>query len=225
MDSGWGSPALYIGCLQWAIAPTDLTGANPNPLVRPHAIGNSYGCPTSEGCQWDTLHDVVEAVRAAGIVMAVSAGNSGSGCSTIYDPPGLEPSVISVAATGYQSNTVASFSSRGPIPQYNNLKKPEISSPGSSVRSCVRNNGYASYSGTSMASPHINGAVALLVTACPHLAYNVDAIQPIIQQTAVALFSTQGCGGDTATTTPNNVYGYGQLDVHRAVTACIQSRK
>jgi len=225
MDRGYGTIASYVSCLQFAIAPTTVDGRNANPALRPHSVGNSYGCTSGEGCVYDSLHDAVESVRAAGVVMAVSAGNSGSSCSSVNDPPGLEPSVIGVGATGYQTNTIASYSSRGPVTVWGgSLMKPEIVAPGSSVRSCVRNGGYAVYSGTSMASPHINGAVALIVTACPDLAYDVDGIQQLLEDSAQALYSTQGCGGVGNNVSPNHVYGHGQLVLDAAVRMCSQKK-
>ena len=64
-----------------------------------------------------------------------------------------------------------------------------------------------------MAGPHVAGAVALLISAYPWLAGNVDQIENILEQSAVHLTSSQGCGGDSATAVPNNVYGWGRIDV------------
>jgi hypothetical protein len=64
-----------------------------------------------------------------------------------------------------------------------------------------------------MASPHVAGAVALLWSAFPALRGNVDHTEFILEQTAVHLTTTQGCGGDTSSQVPNNVYGYGRIDV------------
>ena len=50
MDQGNGTPATYTECFQFFIAPTDLSGNNPNPALRPHVMNNSWGCPASEGC-------------------------------------------------------------------------------------------------------------------------------------------------------------------------------
>ena len=64
-----------------------------------------------------------------------------------------------------------------------------------------------------MASPHVAGAVALLWSAFPSLRGNVDHTEFILEQTALHLTTTQGCGGDTSSQVPNNVYGYGRIDV------------
>jgi serine protease AprX len=214
MDAGVGRPSTYIECMQFFIAPTDLSGNNPDPSKRPDAVGNSYGCPTSELCTATSLRTAMDNVRAAGIFMSVSAGNSGSGCSTVSDPPALYDSAITVGATGFQTDGIASFSSRGPVTADGSGRaKPDLVAPGSSVRSSYPTGGYTALSGTSMASPHVAGAVALLWSAFPSLRGNVDHTEFILEQTAKHLTTTQGCGGDTSSQVPNNVYGYGRIDV------------
>lgn len=213
MDAGVGRPSTYIECMQFFLAPTDLAGNNPDPSKRPDVVGNSYGCPTEELCNATSLLTAMDSLRAAGIFMSVSAGNSGSACSTVTDPPATYDSAISVGATGFQTNTIASYSSRGPVTADGSGRaKPDLVAPGSSVRSSYPNNTYATLSGTSMASPHVAGAVALLWSAFPALRGNVDHTEQILQQSAVHLTSSQGCGGDTSSQVPNNVYGYGRID-------------
>ncbi len=90
MDQGNGTPARYTECFQFFLAPTDHTGGNARPDLAAHVINNSWGCPVTEGCtDPNVLKAIVENVSAAGIVVVVSAGNSGPACSTISDPPGL----------------------------------------------------------------------------------------------------------------------------------------
>jgi len=172
-------------------------------------IGNSYGCTSSEGCQTDSLKSAVQNVLSAGIFMSVSAGNSGSGCSTITDPPAIDAGVCSVGALGYQSNTIASYSSRGPI---GTRVAPSISAPGSSVRSSYPTNRYVSLSGTSMASPAVTGSIALVWQVRSDLRGKVPETLAHLERTATALTST-AC---SSTGIPNNVYGYGKLDVNKA---------
>jgi len=217
MDRGYGSPESYLSCLQFFLAPTDLNGNNPDVRLRPHAIGNSYGCTSSEGCLGDEFTEASEALRASGIFMSVSAGNSGPACSTIVDPPATEVSVITIGALAYKTDAIAAYSSRGPVAS---LRKPDLVAPGSSVRSCVPGGGYSSFSGTSMASPHVGAAVCLLTTLCPQISYNVDAWEDFMIATAKRLYTTQGCGGDTSSTTPNNVFGHGLLDIEAIARLC-----
>jgi subtilisin family serine protease len=224
MDQGNGTPTTYIECFQWFLAPTDLAGQNPNPALAPDVINNSWGCPTSEGCNtgnFATMNTVVESLRAAGIAVVVSAGNDGSGCSTVGTPAAIFDAVISVGSTT-SSDVISSFSSRGPVTvDGSNRRKPDISAPGSGVRSSVPGNSYSSMSGTSMAGPHVAGAVALLLSADPALSGDVDAIEKRLERSALLRTTTQGCGGDSTTIVPNNVFGWGRLDILKAVTTLL----
>ena len=62
-----------------------------------------------------------------------------------------------------------------------------------------------------MAGPHVAGMVALLLSARPDLAGNVDGIENVIEQTALHLTSTQTCGGVPGSQIPNNTFGYGRI--------------
>jgi len=166
----------------------------------------------------------MENLRAAGIFMAVAAGNRGPGCGTIDDPPGLDAAAITIGAATL-TDAIANFSSRGPVTvDGSNRRKPDLVAPGVSIRSAVPDNSYAFKSGTSMAAPHVAGAVALLWSAFPHLRGNVDDTQLILQESALALTTTQGCGGDTSIAVPNNVFGYGRIDLLAAYNLIEASR-
>ena len=178
MNQGVGTPATYTECFQFFIAPTDLAGNNANPAVRPHVINNSWGCPASEGCVTRAeLEAIVNNTQAAGIFVASSAGNSGPGCSSVDGPPAIYSATFATGAIDI-TNTLASFSSRGPSTFYTpNLLKPNLSAPGVNVRSSTRTGDttYGNFSGTSMASPHVAGVVALLWSARPQLLRNIAA--------------------------------------------------
>jgi subtilisin family serine protease len=221
MDSGRGTPARYTECFQFFIAPTDLTGKAPNPDLRPHVINNSWGCPSSEGCAATTLQLVVEHTQAAGIFVEASAGNSGSGCSSVTDPPALFAAAFSTAAYDV-SNKLAGFSSRGPVTSDGSMRpKPDVAAPGVRVRSSWPGGMWATLSGTSMAGPHVVGVVALLWSARPELARDIDATKALLRASArpdVVLKSVETCGGLPSDFVPNNSFGYGRVDAFRAVT-------
>lgn len=211
MDQGNGTPATYAECFQWFIAPTDLNDENPDPSMAPHVINNSWGCPASEGCTDPTvLQSVVENVRAAGIMVVVSAGNSGSGCSSVETPAAIYDASFTVGNTTI-NDTIAGSSSRGPVTADGSGRlKPDISAPGTSIRSSIRNGNYAVFSGTSMSGPHVAGHMALLMSSDPGLIGNIDQLEALTRDSALALTSTQDCGG-TAGLVPNNVFGYGRI--------------
>jgi serine protease AprX len=217
MDQGKGSPASYSECFQWFIAPTNLNDQNADPSKAPDVINNSWSCTVGEGCTWDTLQSVVNNTRAAGILVVASAGNSGSGCNTINNPPAMYGSAFTVGATDNIDN-IAPFSSRGPG-SGTNLLKPDVTAPGVSVLSSTKTGGYGYLSGTSMAAPHVTGLVALMLSADPLLRGNVDAIENIIHQSSVPLTTTaQDCGGVSGSQVPNNTFGYGRIDAEKALT-------
>ena len=207
-------------CLQWMIAPTDLDGQNPDPSKAPHVVNNSWVCEPDEGCEApDALKMVIENVRAAGIVVLGGSGNDGPGCSSSVFPPAIYESYFSVGATTDQDQ-MADFSSRGPILiDGSNRIKPDITAPGQSIRSSSPGNVYSSGSGTSAAGPHVAGLVALLISANPELAGNVDLIEEIIAKTAVLPTTTQVCGNSSEV--PNSVYGWGRIDAYAAYQEAI----
>ncbi|MCB1609733.1 MAG: S8 family serine peptidase [Xanthomonadales bacterium] len=225
MDEGNGTPSTYADCFQFFLAPTDLAGNNPDPLRAPHVINNSWGCPTSEGCiDPAVLQTLVENVKAAGILVVVSAGNSGtSGCGTVNTPAAIYEASFSVGNTNSSDNMVAS-SSRGPVTvDGSNRIKPNVTAPGQSIRSSLRTGGYGFKTGTSMSGPHVAGAAALLMSADPSLKRDPERIEDLLEQTAAPVNSTQTCGGIPTTTIPNPVFGHGRIDVAAALTLLRQS--
>lgn len=216
MDRGNGTPATYLECFQFFLAPYPVKGtpAQGDPAKAPDLTTNSWSCPPSEGCAADTLRAAVEAQRAAGIMTIVAAGNSGAaGCSTVTDPPGLYDASYTVGAVDIRTGLLASFSSRGPVSIDGSRRvKPDITAPGTLTRSAVRGGSYGTFQGTSMATPHVAGAVALLWSAYPHLRGQIDLTEQLLNESAVRI-NTTSC---SSTTIPNNLYGYGRLDIKAA---------
>lgn len=227
MDAGNGRAYTYAECFQFFLAPTDLSGQNPRPDLRPHVINNSWGCPAvGELCAANTLKAIVDNLDASGIFVEASAGNDGPNCSTVQDPPAIYNSAFSTGAISGTTNALQSFSSRGPVNvDGSGRMKPNIVAPGASVRSSLRNSAGTSYgtmSGTSMAGPHVVGAVALLWSGRPHLVRDVARTKRLLERTANPVGITvgsnsAGCGGIASV--PNNHFGYGRLDVLAAYNA------
>ena len=229
MSNGVGNVQTYLECMQFFLAPTKVDGTLPDPSKAPHVINNSWGC--LEGCppEPNPLRDSLKASRAAGIVYVASAGNDGSQCNTIFSPLARYPEAFTVGSTTHTTDEASGFSSRGPAaidpdnPNEPLYLKPNISAPGSTIRSALRGSDteYGSLSGTSMAGPHVAGLVALVISANPALAGNVDRIEEIIEQSAEKKTTTEACGGDSATQVPNNTFGWGRIDALAAVNLAI----
>ncbi len=208
--SGCPATALF-NSFQWYVSLVSDSGVN---VV---AVNNSWGSPNSTSTgYWES----VMSLRSVGIVPVFAVGNDGPGSGTA-GTPGNYPTVIGVGATDRNDN-IASFSSRGPAPhQYPwsdttywpiptwNYIKPDISAPGVSITSSVPGGGYASYDGTSMATPHITGVVALMYSKNPNLTF--DQVYSILTSTA-----DQPAGGGSY---PNNNYGWGRVNALAAVNA------
>src|SRR5207249_808629 len=131
MDVGTGTPARYIECMEWFLAPYPIGGGQGDPTKAPDITINSWECPDTEGCSFDTLQAAVEAQAAAGIMMVSAAQNAGPNCSTVENPPGIYEATYSVGALNTGFDTIASFSSRGPVTvDGSNRLKPDICGPG-----------------------------------------------------------------------------------------------
>ncbi len=225
MEQGWGTAATYTECYQWFLAPTDLAGQNADPALAPDVINNSWGCPLEEpsgseceGQPADVMRAVVETLRAAGILSVHSAGNSGSGCGTVDSPSAIYDASFTVGNTTL-ADALNSGSSRGPVTvDGSNRRKPDVSAPGTSIRSSIPGTGYSSFTGTSMSGPHVAGLVALLIDADEALRGNIDAIEELIRESAFTGVTASGtCGGTTSADIPNNLFGWGRIDALAAV--------
>lgn len=222
MDGGTGTPASYIECFEWMLAPYKV-GANPmteaDPTMAPNIINNSWGCPEVEGCSSDELAPALIAMKAAGVLVIVSAGNDGPSCGTIQNPPAWHSGLtLSVGAYDHREQTIADFSSRGPS-KIDGEIGPDVVAPGVNIRSSIPNGKYIQFgwSGTSMAGPHVAGAAALLWSIRPELIGDIEKTTLILKESATAKTSGESCGGVSGFAIPNNTYGMGVIDIQKAV--------
>jgi subtilisin family serine protease len=209
-ESGSCSSFALLECGDWILAPWNLAHASPDPTKRPHIVNNSWG--GGPGDAW--YQAVVTSWRNAGIFPAFSNGNSGPGCAT-SGSPGDYPQSFASGATDINDN-LAGFSSRGPSAF--GPVKPDIATPGVNIRSSIATGGYGVFSGTSMASPHTAGLVALIWSAFPTLVRDIPNTEKKLRPaTQILNAALPFCGGDGPRTHPNNYYGAGRGDAFRAI--------
>lgn len=194
-----------LAAFEWAADPD----GNPDTPDHPDVISNSWTDLLSKCLT--TFYEAIDNCEAVGAAVVFSAGNSGPSPESITSPKNRATTIVNIWATGaLQSNeTIASFSSRGPSYCDHTTIKPAASAPGDNVRSTLPNNGYGLKSGTSMASPHVAGAIALLKQANPTL--DPETVKMILRDTARDL-------GDPG---PDNTYGGGVIDLEAAYQVAV----
>ncbi len=207
--------ASILGSFEWAADPD----GNPNTVSDlPDVISHSWGFATLD-CA-DIFYDIVDNVEALGIVNIFAAGNEGAVTNAIRNPANgdrdtLDMFAVGALGSGMNAGQRAGFSSVGPS-QCNGGTKPNISAPGQNVRSAwpldLRPDSTAVLSGTSMATPLVAGAVALLRQKNP------NATVREIKEALLAGVQITGIGNGPGTF-PNNEYGWGALDVNAALNA------
>ncbi|MFQ6104523.1 MAG: S8 family serine peptidase [Candidatus Glassbacteria bacterium] len=158
--------------------------------------------------------NVIDACEAAGVVVVFAAGNEGTSQPYAIRNPanrGVDPynsfCVGAIDGSNYGNDPIASFSSRGPVPDEcgSYTTKPEVCAPGVDVRSSYPGGGYYYMSGTSMACPHVAGAVAVLRQADP------NATSEQIKYALMATAQDLGSSGE------DNGYGWGLIDLNAAL--------
>lgn len=210
IPGGSGSFAQVAAGMQWAIAPTDASG---NPAGRPaDVVSMSLGA----GSYAAEMVAPTRAIVAAGAFPSFAIGNSPCGVGTAS--PGNVYEAIGVGATDVDEN-VASFSCGGVVPKSGwtnppaewptSYVKPDLSAPGVSVLSADPNGAYRTLNGTSMATPHTSGAVALLRQGAPELS---------VAQVRQALVDTAVWDDRYADARPDTRYGHGRIDAYAAAS-------
>lgn len=207
--SGVGPGSALISAAQWM---TDPDG-DPATADQPVAINNSWSAADAND-PW--FRSIIRRWVELGITPVFAAGNTGPGAATVGSPAGY-PEALAVGALG-ANDAVASFSSRGPVEWLDIdgtgpargtiLTKPDVSAPGVNITSST-GDGYLAFSGTSMASPHVAGVIALMAQANPQ-ARGATAAE-IIRSSAT----------DVGAAGPDQRTGTGRIDAVRAVQAVL----
>ncbi len=200
-DEGKSTFSQIKSAMQWIVDPDN------DPLTAPpmRVISNSWG-----GRAGVRFQAVIDTWRALGVAPVFAAGNSGPRPKTVRSP-GTYSNVITVGATD-SDDEIARFSARGPfIFKGKTYIKPDISAPGVDVYSASPGAGYQTMSGTSMATPHVAGVVALMLQADPKI--SVEHIKDYLKASSVDL----GEKGE------DNDFGWGRLDAYNAVSLVLSA--
>ncbi|MGY6631548.1 MAG: carboxypeptidase regulatory-like domain-containing protein [Wenzhouxiangella sp.] len=235
--------AGVIQCLNWFVAPTDVSGNNPDPDRRPMIVNNSWGsCDQSYNAGlyepiWDSMY-------AAGVIPYISNGNSGNcgyssppGLNTVGNPArgGRVMGIGSTTITGDVGN-YAIHSNWGPTdnpnPGIDNGSfdhfgfpdlKPNVVAPGQGVPGAGSGSDTATTSntGTSFASPHVAGAAAVMMSAAPCLIGDHVRINTILQATATPIDYDSGGPNPGPGNIPNYATGWGEINLLAAVDAAV----
>jgi len=206
---GSGSTSGVIAAIEWARANRATFGIE----VINMSLG-SDGCSDGSGAE----ADAIDAAVASGLVVAVAAGNEGAGRCTIGSPGAVDSAITvgAMADQGVGGFYMADFSSRGTT--LDGRIKPDVVAPGVRIRSARANttNGYAIFSGTSMATPFVAGVALLMRDQNPAL--TPAAVKQALRSTAV----DWGRGGTATTAGTSGAdidHGAGRLDAHAALAA------
>ena len=220
MNANWiGGPIITcnnngtadnIGAFEWALNPDgDINTTDDMPTV----INNSWRDPQVSDNQCNSVYlQTLQVCEAAGVAIVFSAGNSGPDVSSITPPKNINVTEINSFCVGNLDGNSSSLgitnsSSRGPSicgGTESILIKPEVSAPGTNVRSSEFDRTYGNKTGTSMAAPHVAGAMLLLKEAFPDL---------LSEDFKWALYLSARDLGDPG---EDNDYGNGIIDVRAA---------
>jgi subtilisin family serine protease len=194
-DSGVATTSAIHQGFQWLLDPD----GSPTTADAPNVVNNSWALSNINGCDLSFAPDL-QALVAVGITPVFAAGNYGPNGSTSMSPPN-NPDAFAVGAVDNNS-VIYSGSSRGPTSCGGTARSyPDVVAPGVAINTTDLYAGYWSVTGTSLAAPHVAGALALLL--------NVNSNLTVAQQRA-ALAST---ALDLGTAGADNTFGAGRIDV------------
>ncbi|UCF49081.1 MAG: S8 family serine peptidase [Thermoplasmatales archaeon] len=194
---GEGNFSNYYDAMMRALDPNDDGDYSDKVDVISLSIGTS-----EPGDPDDSLCQVLDNVVREGVTVVVAAGNLGPESNTITSP-GCARNSICVGSTN-KNDLIAYSSSRGPVEwDGNSIDKPDVVAPGVNIKSTKNNGGYVDNSGTSMATPHVAGAAALIIQYKSEI--SPYEVKQALKQSAVNL------GYDI------NTQGNGRIDVLKAI--------
>ena len=199
-DAEDATESAFHQIFQWFLAPGG------DPANAPDIVNSSWGM--SPALCYNDFRADVQAFRAAGIVPVFAAGNDGPDPGSVL-APGAYAESFTVGATDFD-DTIAFFSGQGPSSCDGGVK-PSVSAPGVFILSTFPGDSYAYLDGTSMATPQVSGAAALMLSIAPDMA--VEEVEAVLLAGAV----------DLGPVGPDNAFGYGRLDVMESAIVALES--
>ncbi|MBL0740897.1 S8 family peptidase [Chryseolinea lacunae] len=207
LKNGYGTDAQILAGIEWAIA------------NKADVISMSLGGTDFEADVFDTYTEAILNANSVGIPVVVAIGNEGH---QITGAPGNDFFAFSIGATDVNDGIAGFSGGRTQIISDSKFirkkdlplvyQKPDISAPGVDIYSCVPRNKYATLSGTSMATPHVAGAMALLLSKNGQMK-GITGLQKVdvLQYLLISAVKQLGeCG-------QNQRYGFGRIDILRAL--------
>jgi subtilase family serine protease len=199
-DAEDATESAFHQIFEWFLAPGG------DPANAPDIVNSSWGM--SPALCYNDFRADVQAFRAAGIVPVFASGNNGPDPGSVL-APGAYAESFTVGATDFD-DTIAFFSGQGPSSCDGGVK-PNVSAPGVFILSTFPGDSYAYLDGTSMATPQVSGAAALVLSIAPDMA--VEEVEAVLLAGAIDLGPI---GAD-------NAFGYGRLDAMESAIIALES--
>ena len=216
LDGGSGDEGDLLRAVDWTIENKERFSID----VMSLSLGGPVVIPGATNTGSSSISQALDVAVEAGIVTVVAIGNGNLGIaahpgSASY--PGDSEKAITVGSVNDDHNREI-YSSRGPTGD--GRLKPDVMAPGGAIMSASAGSGdgYVSYSGTSMATPHVAGVAALMLQANPNVAptETTDYVKQILRETSDHKVPLDVDCGELFT--PNNCYGWGTVELIGAVS-------